>query len=309
MSKIKYLALSGGGVFGYGEVGALKELINLYGDLIDLDNIYGVSVGSMVGALYGVGYNIDEIEKIVFEMNFGFLIRDTKFAYYKLYEKYGMYEAKKLEDEIERLIQIKTNIKFCTFNQIKKNLTIISTNLNQQCPKIFDREQTPHMIISKAIRMSITYPGIMQPVWFEGNLYSDGGLTINYPITLIEKLGKLSQTIGITFAGFNDNIDGTMKDSLGINNVIDYICALGLTMNRATYIAQITPTLLKRSIIIKITENIASMQLDLTIEQKRFIYDCGVNAVKEQSEGILGPSIIINAPMEIEEIIKSIEEL
>lgn len=282
--KIKNIGIAGGGFYGYAEVAVLKELEN-YKEYLDIKNVAGVSVGSIVAALYAVGYNADELTKILFDLDFDKLIKDTMIPYIKLYEKYGMYEASKLEDEIERLIAIKTNIKFCTFSQVEKNLIIIATNLNYQCPVIFSKEYTPDLPISKAIGMSICYPLVMVPKKYNGDFIGDGGEFINYPITLFD---DLDQTLGITFASFNENNDGTLKNRIDIKDISDYIKAIGTTMSRAAYISQIGPKHLERSIVVHITENINSMQFNLTKEQKTFIYNCGVIAARERIFEILG---------------------
>lgn len=284
ITKIKNIGFAGGGFFGIAQVAALKEL-EKYDQYFDIKCIKGVSVGSMIAALFAVGYNADELTKILFEIDFDALIKDTYFAYFKLYEKFGMYEANKLEEEIERLIRIKTNIKKCTFCQIEKNLTIISTNLNLQCPRFFNKETVPEMPISKAVRMSIGYPLVMTPVLYEGDLYGDGGEFINYPITTFD---NMDETLGITFAAHNENLNGTLKHRIHINNIYDYLISLGTTMSRATYVSQINEKHLQRSIVIQITENISSMQFNLTEEQKKIIYQCGINAVKNQISKILG---------------------
>ncbi|MEM3061957.1 MAG: patatin-like phospholipase family protein [Nitrososphaerota archaeon] len=286
MKKIRNIVMSGGGFYGYAEVGVLKELFDNYGEYFDIQNIVGVSVGSMVAALFAIGYNPDELAKIMFDLDFDKLIRDTHFAYIRLYEKYGMYEAEKLEEEMEKLIRTKTNIKFCTFSQIEKNLIIISTNLNMQCARFFDKKSSPEFPISKAIRMSIGYPLIMTPVLFEGDLYGDGGEYMNYPISLFKD--RLDETIGITFSAYNENNDGTLKSKVPINNIFDYIRSIGLTMSRAAYVAQITKEELERSIIVHIDKQINSMQFNLTDEQKKYIYLCGINATREQVGKILG---------------------
>ena len=53
------LVLSGGGAKGMAHIGILKELeeIGLYPDYIT-----GTSMGSIIGALYSIGYTIDELE-------------------------------------------------------------------------------------------------------------------------------------------------------------------------------------------------------------------------------------------------------
>ena len=284
MTKITTLCLSGGGIYGYAEVGAISEL-EKYMDLSYINNIMGVSVGSMIAGLYAVGYKTSELINILYNFDFTSLIQGSSIlSYFKLYEKYGLYEAECLENEIENLICRKTNIKYCTFSQIEKNLTIIATNLNYQKPYFFNKNETPNMIISKAIRMSIAYPGIMTPIVYRGDLYADGGITINYPIIMVD---NLEEAIGITFSAYNENMDGTLKTKFAINNIYDYIYSLALSMSRSTYISQINKKHLDRSIIIHINKVFNSMQTNLTKEEKEYIFNCGVNAVKEQIEKVI----------------------
>lgn len=116
-------------------------------------------------------------------------------------------------------------------------------------------------------------------------LYGDGGEFMNYPITTFD---NLDETIGITFAAHNENSNGTLKTRIPIEGIYDYISSLGLTMSRATYVSQVTEKYLDRSIVVHITEKIHSMQFDLSLEQKKFIYDCGVRGVQEQIHRVLG---------------------
>ncbi|CAH6421620.1 Patatin phospholipase [uncultured virus] len=285
-TKIRNLGFAGGGFYGIAQVAALKELES-FRDCLDIKQVCGVSVGSLVAALYSVGYNADEMASIMFTLDFDALIKDNYFAYYSMYTSFGMYSATLLEEEIERLIRIKTNIRFCTFCQISKDLTVISTNLNYQCARFFNKNTTPNMPISKAVRMSIGYPMIITPVLFEGDLYGDGGEFLNYPITTFQ---NLDETLGLTFSAHDENSDGTLKNRIPITDIYDYVKAIGSTMNRATYVSQITEKHLKRSVVIHISENISSMQFNLTADQKRIIYDCGARAVHEQIGSILGLS-------------------
>lgn len=278
MNKIKNLGFAGGGFYGIALVAALKQLED-YQDIFQIERVSGVSVGSMIAALYAVGYSADELTTLMFELDFDSLIKGNYFSYYRLYNNFGMYDATLLENKIEELIREKTHIKDCTFKQIKCDLTIISTNLNYQTPRFFSKSNSPNMIISKAVRMSIGYPLIISPVLFEGDLYGDGGEVINYPITIFD---NLDETMGITFASYNENNDGTLKSRVEIKDVYDYIKAIGSTITRATYISQITEKYLKRSIVINITEKMDSMQFNLTQEQKNKIYECGINSTKEQ---------------------------
>jgi len=281
---IKNLALCGGGFYGYAEVGVLKEL-EKYKDYVQISNISGVSVGSMVAALYAVGYTPEELSKLLFEMDFDYLIRDSYIPYIKLYNWFGMYEASRLEELVEKLIREKTHIKHCTFSQIKTNLYVIATNLSYQRPTIFCRDHTPEMVISRAVRMSISYPGFITPILFEGDYYGDGGEFMNYPIIMFE---NLDETMGITFTSHNENPDGTLKHKIPIHNIYDYIRSLAYTMSRATYLYQITHQFLERSIVVHIEEKIDSMQFNLNIKQKEYLYNRGKESVEKQIGKIIG---------------------
>jgi NTE family protein len=290
--KIKNLALCGGGIYGYAEVGALAEL-EYYNAYLDIQNISGTSVGSIIATLYAVGYKPAEISEIMFGLDMEALVKGEKgmvkeniISWYNLYTKYGMYEAVDLEIELDRIIEEKTGIKNCTFEQIDKSLTIIATNLNFQNARFFNKENTPTLVISKAVRMSISFPTVITPVLFEDDLYGDGGQFINYPIIMFKD--ELDQTIGVTFAAHNENRDCTLKKRYPINNLYDFSLSSAVTMSRATYISQITPEFLARSIVIEITEEVSSMQFNLTNDQKHIFYHNGVKAAKDQIEDILG---------------------
>lgn len=284
MKKIKTLCLCGGGIYGYAEIGAISEL-EKYKENIDFDNIIGVSVGSIIGTLYAVGYTSQELDNIIYQMNFDKLIKGTSiFSYVKLFEKYGLYDAIDLENEIEKLIRQKTNIKNCTFVQIPKNLQIVATNLNHQKPYIFNRENTPDMVISKAVRMSIAYPGIISPILYQGDYYGDGGITLNYPITIAP---NLDETVGLLFISINENDNGTLKNKTQINNIYEFAASIANTLARSAYILQLKKEYLEHSIIIRIEKNYSSMNTILTMEEKDYIYNCGVNAVKEQIKKII----------------------
>ena len=282
-NKICNLSLSGGGNFGFAHIGALIEL-EKYADHIEIQNISAVSCGSIVATLYAVGYTPIELKEIFFELNMDDLVRDTSMKYHTLYNKYGLYEAIKFETEIEKLITIKTNIKNCTFSQIPKKLTIVATNLNHQRAAYFNKDITPEMVISKAVRMSIAYPILITPVLYEGEYYGDGGEFMNYPIAIFD---KLAETIGVVFVAHNENSDGTLKEKININSVYDYFTAVATTMSRATYVSQLTPEFLDRSIVVNIPNKISSTQFGLDLEQKKSIYEAGRTAVLEQIRKII----------------------
>jgi len=65
---------------------------------------------------------------------------------------------------------------------------------------------------------------------------------------------------------------------------------------------------LERSIVIHITENIDSMQFNLSDDQKHFIYRCGVTAVKEQIDSILGITVQKEMKETLEQIASTVPD-
>ncbi len=85
------LVLSGGGAKGAGHIGVLK-ILEKYN--VPVDIIVGTSAGSIVGALYSIGYSPDEIEEFMMTQEFDKLFsnssdRPLKNISQKLLEKDG----------------------------------------------------------------------------------------------------------------------------------------------------------------------------------------------------------------------------
>ena len=71
------LVLSGGGLKGYAHLGVLRVLEK---ENVKIDYITGTSIGALIGTMYSIGYNIDEIEKVLYFINVEkFLETDTDF--------------------------------------------------------------------------------------------------------------------------------------------------------------------------------------------------------------------------------------
>ncbi|MGL4970396.1 MAG: patatin-like phospholipase family protein, partial [Cetobacterium sp.] len=68
------LVLSGGGAKGAAHIGVLRVL-EKYG--IPVDYVVGTSAGSIIAAMYSVGYTPDEIEKTVTDLQFYELFRNA----------------------------------------------------------------------------------------------------------------------------------------------------------------------------------------------------------------------------------------
>jgi NTE family protein len=212
MNKIDTLILSGGSLKGIAHIGVLKALSDK-NILKNIKTIAGTSVGSLIGCLYNIGYSPDELEELLNIINLG-LMRDIKMEL--ILKKFGMDEGKKIECVLEELFKnkgIDENITLLELYQktdIKLIMTTVCINKKETC--FLSYETHPNLSVLKGVRMSISIPFWYTPVEYEGNLYADGAIMNNYPISLFRK--RKRKIIGVYLYEKNE--------AENIKNIEDY---------------------------------------------------------------------------------------
>ncbi len=169
------LALSGGGARGIAHIGVIKALQE--NDIFP-DIITGASAGSIIGALLADGKTVDEMLSFVRDSSIlkiwkvGLPNRGiTSLAYLK--ERLSAYLV---ED---------------SFESLETPLYVATTNLNAgQCEMFHSGPLIDAIVASSSI------PLVFKPVEINGNLYVDGGVLDNLPISpLLEQ--KVDLIIGV----------------------------------------------------------------------------------------------------------------
>ena len=169
------LVLGGGGAKGFAHIGVLRALEE---EGIKIDAISGTSMGSFVGALYCLGYSPDEIEKKISETPWRKLI-DIGLP------KSGFLRGDKLERYIRKLIGEKK------FSDLKIPLFINATDIQNSDEIVFNKGD-----LAKAIRASISIPGIFDPVENNDRILVDGGVLNNLPIDILKE-NKIKKIIAV----------------------------------------------------------------------------------------------------------------
>jgi NTE family protein len=194
------LVLSGGGAKGFAHIGVLKVLEDAG---VKVDYIGGTSMGAVVGGLYATGYNAAQIDSIFRTTNFNELIND-----YIPRSSKNFYE--KRNDELYALVLpfnkfsismpqalSKGLYNFNLLSRITRNVRHIRDFNNLSIPFLCigsDIETGKQVILNKgnlaeALLASSAFPSLFSPVEIEGQLLVDGGVTNNYPIDEVRKLG------------------------------------------------------------------------------------------------------------------------
>ena len=194
------LVLSGGGAKGFAHIGVLKEIEKAG---IKIDYIGGTSVGAVVGGLYATGYSATQIDSIFTSTNFQELVQDyiprtSKSFYEKRNDE--LYAISLPFDKFKVSIPISLSNGNYNYNLLTK-LTQSVRNITN-----FDKLPIPFVCIAsnietgeevvlnkgflpQALLASSAFPSLFSPVEIDGKLLVDGGVTNNYPIAEVKKMG------------------------------------------------------------------------------------------------------------------------
>ena len=206
------VVLSGGGAFGAIHVGALKVLEEAG---MPIDMVVGTSMGSIVGALYSVGYSSDDIATMFRQMDWAELFldgddeshltlreRDDKNAYLYKRDFYvggnidpqpgGVLRGENIEETFERYLYGYTDsINFLT--DLPRQFACVATDLITA-----DEVVLTHGSLVKSLRSSMSIPGVFTPVRMGGMQLVDGGAKNNFAADVARRLGA-DIVIGIKF--------------------------------------------------------------------------------------------------------------
>ncbi len=207
------LVLSGGGAKGFAHIGVLKYLKKAG---IKPDYIAGTSMGSIIGALYAIGYSPEEIEKLTYSADWDFIISNrvkysnmsmaTKeddgkyFIEFSLTKKgfelpSGLIEGQHIMELINHYVAWKS-YKIRDFKKLPIPFFCVAVNLETGEPKVFSEGYLPD-----AIRASTAIPSVFAPKVINGTPYIDGGLKNNFPVDLMKQIFNPDIIIG-SFTGF-----------------------------------------------------------------------------------------------------------
>lgn len=195
------LVLSGGGARGLAHIGVIK-ILEQYG--IQVDYVVGTSMGSLVGGLYASGYDAAALEKTALTIDWDYYLNDTisrrdlsydekkddgrfmvSIPFYKKVEApriTGVIEGVKLHSLLNRLLSHVRTVR--NFNDLSIPFACVATDIYTGDAVILKRGHLP-----TALRASMSIPSIFSPVEIDGRLLVDGGLVLNFPVSVAREMG------------------------------------------------------------------------------------------------------------------------
>ena len=203
------IALAGGGIRGIAHAGVLKALDE---NSIKVDAIGGTSAGSIVAALYAMGYKpyyiyvlfkkyaqeIINIGNAPIINGIGNFVRNKKIGFS------GLNDGTTLE-KIYNELALKKGVK--VIGDIKMPLAIPAVDISEAKEYIFTNcapRNNPYdnyiteISIGKAVRASSSFPAIFCPCEYKKHMFMDGGTLDNIPILPLKNMCD-SKIIAVNF--------------------------------------------------------------------------------------------------------------
>lgn len=201
------LALSGGGIRGIAHAGVIKALEEKN---IEITHIGGTSAGSVIAALYAIGYGPDNMYtlfkrygKMFTNLDHITISKEIKnFLLRKKIKTSGFNAGENFEDlynnlafpkGIKKLTDVRMPIVMPTVDINTSTKYILSSIENKSKNWITD------ISLGEAVRASSSFPGVYKPFKYKGHLFVDGGLLENIPVNEIKLLGA-EKVIAVKFS-------------------------------------------------------------------------------------------------------------
>lgn len=195
------VALEGGGALGFAHIGVLKWFEEHH---IPIDYIAGTSMGGLVGGLYAAGKTPDELRTLVEQQNWDIIIggrtqyQDLSFRRKEDLRAYPNSLVVGLKDgftlpaglnagqEISLLIDHETlpYSELKSFDELPIPFRCVATDLVSGKEVVFSDGS-----LAKAMRATMSIPGLFSPVRDGDKVYVDGGLVGNLPTDVVRKMG------------------------------------------------------------------------------------------------------------------------
>jgi NTE family protein len=164
------LALGSGGVRGLSHIGVIKSLLK---HNIPIDYLAGSSIGSWIGACYGLYQDFEKLE----EMTVG-KRKEKFFSFLEPALGGGVIRGEKLEKMLNGWLDNSD------FDDLKIPFKVVATDLITGRQVVFDKGN-----LAAAVRASITVPGFFKPVVIKKMILVDGGISNPVPDDVVKAMG------------------------------------------------------------------------------------------------------------------------
>lgn len=278
----------GGGIRGIGIIGALKFLHKCG---IHWENISGTSVGAVIASLVAAGYNAQELQNIMSELNYDdFLDKGSLYRVpfvgkqLSVLKEKGVYSGEYFESWIREILKQKGVAKFkdVSDNGVSR-LKVVASDITLNRMLVLPDDLVNYGVdpmdfdIAKAVRMSISIPFYFKPVKFsykdKVSYIVDGAVCCNYPLQIFDDKSKYKYpTIGFKFLKSYSSYT-----SKGKTDAMSFLMDIASTMSAVSNDQILSQEDIERTIFIP-TYGVEATDFDISRQKSIKLFKAGYKA-------------------------------
>lgn len=272
------LIIGSGSIKGVALIGALNELSKKY-PLYNIKYLSGCSVGSIICLLLNLSYTIEEINNIIFNINFE---NFQELKVINLIEKCGFDEGLKFSNLYKSILLNKNINPDITFKELYDQtniiLTTVAVNTTKGIPEYHNYINTPNMSVVLAIRMSTNIPVLFSPIIYNNNYYIDGALLDPFPYKYHKNTIKIGLCIFCKYE-YNFLTDHEVEFYNGSTDSFDYIFNL-IKLLHTNYLKYYFKKIPKNVIYLDIDLNDDYTNFSLSKNEKKRLFNYGIKKTR-----------------------------
>lgn len=225
------LVLSGGGAKGIAHIGVIQALEE---NDIPIDYITGTSMGNIIGALYAMGYSPDEMLSLILSKGFSYWSTgktdpDLSFYFAKPEPSPSMFsmgiggKPDSPADSVPASLISPIPMSYAfmelfsastaqcggDFDKLYVPFRCVASNITKKEKHVFRSGQ-----LGDAVRASMSFPIVFQPINIDGDLYYDGGIYDNFPVDVMREEFAPSIMIGVDVSTEDIGPQTTLMDQI-----------------------------------------------------------------------------------------------
>jgi predicted acylesterase/phospholipase RssA len=225
--KIQHIVINGGGPLLFNMYGALKQSNKKkIWNYEDIETYYGTSAGAILATLMALKYDWDELDNYIINRPWHHVLKFNILEIYDYYVNNGITDIQLINEFFSPLLKAKdisTDVTFAEFKQITGvGLCIYSTKYTTLSIKEFSTENTPNVKVLEAVYASSALPILLKPIQIENNIYIDGSICTNYPLSKCLEKNVDPQTV----LGIKNKYPETETAQIEHMNMFDYMTSL-----------------------------------------------------------------------------------
>lgn len=209
MGHFNKLLLSGGGIKGLAQLGALHHF-HERGLLDHLEVFAGTSIGSVINLLLVCGYTPIEIFSDVY--NSDYLLKPKPQDFLQIFVKMGLMNIRSFTDRVRFLIEQKLKTPNITMKELYditgKTFIACATDISTMDTIYISHRSHPNMKCVEAVEYSCNLPVIFQRLIYNEHYMADGAVTNNFPFECLDAKPS-DKILGIVVSGNDTSFEAS----------------------------------------------------------------------------------------------------